>query len=319
MGNNFTESARQALVVMKNEIKKYFSGKRMLVFLVWMAIIVFVIVVAPYMFGSEANPVYFLMMASLVVLMASTLFASISIVSEYEERTALIVFTRPIRKTSIFIGKALACLVLTIAFTALYYLIAVIVSAVINGSVSADMFTSFGLACAYAFGTTGIAMMVSSMMKKGSTSTIITFVILAVIITAFSLVLNAAKVDSFWMIDQAANSITTCSEEYRTMTNESIAELFSKLADPNTFIDFDQFAAVLSAMVVPGPTSQQLLAAMLVPDATGKTAWSLTVLIDSMGDFTVVEPDYLRDCLVMIVWGLIAMIGAFFAFIKREF
>ena len=196
MGSNFAEATRQAFVVMKNEIKKYFSGKRMFVFLALMGIIVFVIVVAPYMFGSEANPVYFLMMSALVVLMAATLFASISIVSEYEERTALIVFTRPIRKTSIFVGKALACIVLTVGFTALYYIIAAIVSLVIKGDVSVDLLTSFGLACAYAFGTIGIAMFVSSIMKKGSTATIITFVILAVIITAFSLVLNAANVNS---------------------------------------------------------------------------------------------------------------------------
>ena len=30
-------------------------------------------------------------------------------------------------------------------------------------------------------------------------------------------------------------------------------------------------------------------------------------------------PDYLRDTLVMIAWGLISMVAAFFAFIRREF
>ena len=39
MGNSFGESLRQAFVVMKNEIKKYFSGKRMFVFLALLAII----------------------------------------------------------------------------------------------------------------------------------------------------------------------------------------------------------------------------------------------------------------------------------------
>ena len=72
MGSNFSEAVRQSFVVMKNEIKKYFSGKRMFVFLALLAIIVFVLVVAPYMFGSKANPVYFLMMSSLVVLMPGT-------------------------------------------------------------------------------------------------------------------------------------------------------------------------------------------------------------------------------------------------------
>ena len=90
------ETVRQSFVVMKNEIKKFFSGKRMLVFSLILAAIIFVLAVAPYLVGSEAKPFMFVAVASLVVLMASTLFASICIVSEYEERTALIVFTRPI-------------------------------------------------------------------------------------------------------------------------------------------------------------------------------------------------------------------------------
>ena len=110
------EVIRQSYVVMKNEIKKFFSGKRMMVFSIILAAIIFVLAVAPYLVGSTAKPFMFVAVASLVVLMASTLFASISIVSEYEERTALIVFTRPISKASIFTGKLLACLVVTIGF-----------------------------------------------------------------------------------------------------------------------------------------------------------------------------------------------------------
>ncbi len=317
MGSSFTEAVRQSLVVMKNEIKKYFSGKRMFVFLALLGIIVFVIVFAPYMFGNEANPTYFLMMSSLVVLMASTLFASISIVSEYEERTALIVFTRPIRKTSIFAGKALACLVLTIGFTALYYIIAIIVSAAVKGSVSADMFTSFGLACAYAFGTIGIAMFVSSIMKKGSTATIITFVILAIIITAFSLVLNAANVDSFWMIDQAAGSIETCSQDYRDMTNVAIEQLINALMDPTNFIHFDKFASNLDTYqgVIIAP---DVLLNGLVPNLAD-SAWDLSVLANSTGAMEIKAPDYVRDTFVMIGWGVVGMVAAFVAFLRREF
>lgn len=317
MGSSFTEAVRQSLVVMKNEIKKYFSGKRMFVFLALLGIIVFVIVFAPYMFGNEANPTYFLMMSSLVVLMASTLFASISIVSEYEERTALIVFTRPIRKTSIFAGKALACLVLTIGFTALYYIIAIIVSAAVKGSVSGDMFTSFGLACAYAFGTIGIAMFVSSIMKKGSTATIITFVILAIIITAFSLVLNAANVDSFWMIDQAAGSIETCSRDYRDMTNAAIEQLINALMDPTNFIHFDKFASNLDTYqgVIIAP---DVLLNGLVPNLAD-SAWDLSALANNTGAMEVKAPDYVRDTFVMIGWGVVGMIAAFVAFLRREF
>ena len=312
MGNDFAESARQSYVVMKNEIKKYFSGKRMLVFAILLAVIVFVITVAPYIFGSKANPVYFYMLAQLVVLMAATLFASISVVSEYEERTALIVFTRPIRKGSIFIGKVLACIILTVAFTILYYIIAAIVGLCVNGSIDADILTSLGLACAYAFGAIGVAVLISSLMKKGSTSTIITFVVLAIIVVAMSMVLNAANVDSSFMIDQSADSIMTCSQEYRDMTNEALKKIYEDLMTPSKFVKFDIYELVLAQ---PGVTAAMLESAL---DPT-KGAWTLAEVI---GDFSTIEvkaPDYGHDAIVMLMWGLIGLIGGFVAFIRREF
>jgi len=301
-----TENIRQSYVVMKNEIKKFFSGKRMMVFSIILAAIVFVLAVAPYLVGGEAQPFMFVAVASLVVLMASTLFASISIVSEYEERTALIVFTRPISKFSIFTGKMLACLVVTIGFTFLYYIIAIIVGLLVDHSFSPDMMVSFGLASAYAFATTGIAMLVSAFLKKASTSTIITFVILAVIFMALSLVLNAASVDTSWMLYDCAGSIENSSSEYRDYTNEMLDSIVSMLSDPTTFLKADW---------------QQILEANHYDPIAFLTqvnlVWGLNAGTMDIGQ--VAEPDYLHDVIVMIVWGVVALAGAFVAFLRREF
>ena len=317
MGNSVFESARQAFVVMKNEIKKYFSGKRMFVFLVLLGIIVFVIVVAPYFFDSKANPMYFYMMSSLVVLMAATLFGSISIVSEFEERTALILFTRPIRKTSIFIGKMMACLTLTIAFMLLYYIIAMVVSAIVDGIVSGELFVSFGLSCVYAFGTIGIAMFISSIMKKGSTATIITFVILAVIVTAVSMVLEASSVNHSWMIDTASESIMNCSTDYRDWYNGMMASIQASIGSPETFIAEPFY----NPLLVNGTSYDGLILALTTPTGpNGETAWYLGEKIaESIGASLITAPDYLHDILVMFAWGAIGMVAAFLAFLRREF
>ena len=306
MGNSFKESARQSFVVMKNEIKKYFSGKRMLVFSIILVAIIFIIAVTPYLVGGTAKPFMFVAVASLVVLMASTLFASISIVSEYEERTALIVFTRPIRKTSIFMGKMLACFIVTIGFTLLYYIVAIIVGLIVEQSFNADMLISFGMACAYAFATTGIAMLVSSVLKKGSTSTIITFVILAVIVMAMSLVLQAASVDTSWLLYDAANSIQNSSSAYRDYTNEMIDQLVAMLSDPSTFFKPDY----VETLVADGYNPVDFMAEVV-------KIWNLNGSTIDLGQVT--EPDYLHDVLVMMVWGIVGLIGSFAAFLRREF
>ena len=306
MGNSFSESLRQSFVVMKNEIKKFFSGKRMLVFSIILVAIIFILAVTPYLVGGQARPFMFVAVASLVVLMASTLFASISIVSEYEERTALIVFTRPISKASIFTGKALACLVVTIGFTFLYYVVAMLVGLIVDHSVSGDMMVSFAMAAAYAFATTGIAMMVSSFMKKASTSTIITFVILAVIIMALSLVLQAASVDSSWLLYDAAASIENSSSAYRDFTNEILNELAESLSDPSTF-----FIPGWESIIAADGYDSVLFKAEVVK------IWALNGSSMNLGQVT--EPDYLHDSIVMLAWGLVGLIGSFVLFIRREF
>jgi len=300
------EVLRQSYIVMKNEIKKFFSGKRMLVFSLILAAIIFVIAVAPYLVGSEAKPFMFVAVASLVVLMASTLFASISIVSEYEERTALIVFTRPISKFSIFTGKMMACLLVTIGFTFLYYLVAILVGLIVDHEFSADMMVSFGLASAYAFATTGIAMLVSSLLKKASTSTIITFVILAVIFMALSLVLNAASVDTSWMLYDCAGSIENASSGYRDYTNEVLNELTETLSNPESFFK-QNWAQIL--------TDDGYNPMVFMAEVT--KIWGLGEAVGDLGQVT--EPDYLHDTIVMIVWGLVGLVAAFVAFIRREF
>ena len=181
------------------------------------------------------------------------------------------------------------------------------------------MFVSFGLACAYAFGTIGIAMLVSSIMKKGSTSTIITFVILAVIITALSMVLNAANVNSSWMIDQAANSIMECSEEYRDMMNELYASLAQMLNDPSTFVNFDTYAAAFTLLYPGAGVTKEMLITAIITPVDGKIAFDFSAASTEIMNLEVKIPDYLKDTLVMIAWGFISMVAAFFAFIRREF
>ena len=302
------EAVRQSLVVMKNEIKKFFSGKRMMVFSLILAAIIFVIAVAPYLVGSEAKPFMFVSIASLVVLMASTLFASISIVSEYEERTALIVFTRPISKFSIFTGKMLACLVVTIGFTLLYYVVAMIVGLLVDHSVSADMWVSFGMACAYAFATTGIAMLVSSLLKKASTSTILTFVVLAVIFMALSMVLGAAGTDTSWLLNDASESIEYASSDYRDFTNDMLNDLAQMLSSPASFFVLTWRTVIESYGTVDPDTFLTMV----------KSVWAMGGTEEfNLGQVT--EPDYAYHAIVMIVWGLLGLVGAFVAFLKREF
>lgn len=312
------ETFRQAYVVMKNEIKKYFSGKRMLLFLVLLVIILAVLTSAPYLVGdgfSEGQMLsMYLTMAPLVVLMGSTLFASITIVSEYEERTALIVFTRPISKTSIFLGKFSASIVVTIAFTALYYLYSVVMMSVYFGNIDSGIPASFGLSCAYAFGCIGIAMLISGVMKKSNTATILTFVVLMILITAVSMVLSIAGFNVDWMIDQASTSISSCSPGYREYSDAQMQAIAALLMDVSNFINFEKFREILLAA---GLTPDNIVT--VITALSNSEVWNLAALGEMLGEMSVQVPNVLRDIAVMFSWGLLSLIAAFIMFLRREF
>ena len=213
MKEGVADDLRQSYVVMKNEMTKFFRGKRMLIFL-GLAIAVFLLItVLPYLVGESLSKdpeqiiLNYISFVSLLVLLAATLFASVTIVSEYEERTALILFTRPIKKSSVFLGKFSASLVIGVAFVIMYYIFVALISLIVARGIDPALAKSLLLAIMYAIGAFGVAILISSIMKKASTSTIITFVILLMILPIISMALSIS-VDVWWMLDQASNAIS---------------------------------------------------------------------------------------------------------------
>lgn len=205
--NDFLDDVRQAIVVMKNEVTKYARGKKLVIFAIITALILAVVTATLVIWGdglgdSSSKLAYlYAIIMSILVLIAVTLFASTALVSEFEERTALILFTKPIRKWTIFLGKFMASLLVTVGFVVLYYLVVIILSLVGPGYVDGAIFVSLGLAVCYVFGCSGIGFLISSVMKKASTSSILTFFTLALLLEILvSVVVMAANIGNPWYV-----------------------------------------------------------------------------------------------------------------------
>lgn len=215
VGFDFKDDTRQAFVVMRNEITKFLRGKKIILFTLLIVSVLALLTAVLFIFGDDdmtgkdVCEVY-ASFASLIVLVAVTLFSSTSIASEFEERTALILFTKPIRKWSIYFGKFMASILIETAYLVAFYAITIGVSLAKTGEFPGAMGTSLVLAFCYMLGATGIALLISSVMKKSSTSSIMTFVTLLLLLSVVSMSLTIADYDPYWMFDQAANSITYC-------------------------------------------------------------------------------------------------------------
>ena len=213
--NSFQDDVRLSVVIMKNEFLKQIRGKRIMVYGILMAIILAALTgVILYMgdldeYTPQVMGLNYISMVNLMVIIGVTLFTATSVVSEFEERTALILFNRPIKKISIYIGKFLGGFLMLTALMAVYYAIVMIICLALTG-VPSELFESFGYAMCYIFATSGVAMMFSSLMKKSSTASIVTFFTLVLLFdVVFSVIAIIAELDDPWfMLNTAAQAVT---------------------------------------------------------------------------------------------------------------
>jgi ABC-2 type transport system permease protein len=139
--NSFSDDIRLAVVIMKNEFLKQMRGKRLLIFGIITGMILVCITAAlalvdnPVIDSPKSFCELFLGILTLFMIIGATLFGATTVVSEFEERTALILFNRPIEKWSIYVGKFVAAFLIVVAFVVIYYLYVIIASMMLAGGI----------------------------------------------------------------------------------------------------------------------------------------------------------------------------------------
>ena len=212
MNADFTDDIRQAYVVAKNEIKKFMVGKKIILFGLLVIALELLNLAVPLIWGDgftcgEDCAVTLLGNNVLFIVIAAILFTATSIVSEFEEHTALVLFTKPIKKWSIYFGKLLASVVIMMAFVSVLY-IYTIIACVGTTEIPSGILPSFGLAACGVIATSGLAIMLSSIFKKGSTASIMTLVLYLLILNIVgALIATYTDIGTWWMLNEAMPDI----------------------------------------------------------------------------------------------------------------
>jgi len=203
------DDLRQSYVIAVNEVRKFIRGKKLLVYVIIVALLFLLWTILPALAREHFTDVYtspveliyiYLYIMMLLIPLAAALFASNTIVSEFEERTALVLFTRPVKKTSIFLGKLAGCLVLETLLIVIYYLCLALVSLIYFKTVPTELFILLGIACLAITASTGIALLMSSLLKRSSTTIALTFFMLIMIIPIVSFMLTIGGVHDTWFM-----------------------------------------------------------------------------------------------------------------------
>ena len=188
MDKGIKDDFRQIGVVTQYELYKHIRSRRLLIFAGLMALLFVLITALSFVLNgklpddSKAFIELYVGFISLLIIVGVSLLCAPTIASEFEERTALLIFPRPIKRTSFFVGKVLACYIVCGAVIIAYYLACIVLSFIAAGGVYGSTFGSLGMALLFMLGAGGFALLMSSLFKKSSTAMIITIATLLLIL-----------------------------------------------------------------------------------------------------------------------------------------
>ena len=209
----FADDIRQVGVVTQYEILKHLRSKRFFIFAGIAGLVFLLITVLNFIFegGLPDDPRKFMKMymglVYIMVILGVSLLCASTIASEFEERTALLMFPRPIKKTSFFAGKVLACYIICGLIVIIYYLVCMIVSVIAAGGICPDTFGSLGMALLYMVGAGGFALVMSSLFKKSSSAIIVTIMILFMVFLIVDNIMISSGVEPMFSINYAGKDI----------------------------------------------------------------------------------------------------------------
>ncbi len=209
---------KQVFAVMGNEILKFIRGKKMYIYIAIIALFIAMdLTILLLVEDDQGNRLSLLedgttiaygIMGDLsfVLLIMATLFAAGSISSEFEERTALILLTKPIKRTSVLAGKYLASVSVGVATLVLYLVVALVLILIGGGNLDGDLFAGLGMYLMFVLMSVAIAMLISSFAKKSSTSALLTLFFLLIFPLIFEAILGSRGVDTWFLIGSLRTS-----------------------------------------------------------------------------------------------------------------
>jgi len=213
MNKGVGDDLRQIGVVTKYEILKHVRSKKMFIFAGIVVLLFVLITVLNFVLNGKLpdEPKEFVTgyvnLVSLVVILGASLFFAPAIASEFEERTALLMFPRPIKKTSFFMGKVLACCAVCGMIITAYYAAVILFCVAYTGGLEATAFASLGLALLFMLGTGGFALFISSISRRGATAVVITIATLLLVFNIVDSMFSLFRFEPVFSVTYAGTDI----------------------------------------------------------------------------------------------------------------
>jgi ABC-2 type transport system permease protein len=144
----------------------------------------------------------------ILAIICAVFFAGDAIASEFEHKTGYILFPNPVKRTTIVVGKYIACVVSTAIIIIIAYLILAGALLGFYQQVPGGILGSMAIALILACSVISMAFVFSSVLKGGMGATIATLLTYLVIFSAISGALSVAGYDPWFMPNRAGDAVT---------------------------------------------------------------------------------------------------------------
>ncbi len=201
-------------VVIGYEFLKHIRRKRLYVILALTLLAeLAVLILLPALQGSYPDNV--LVMASILTIgpglaaIGAVFFAGDAVAGEFESKTGFILFTNPVTRITLVVGKYIAGYAAVVILILFSYLVIAISLLSIYGTVPVEMYKSLGLALLYGGSIISVTFLFSSFSKGAMGATVITLVLIMVIDPIIDAVLLMTNNPHWFLLSTAGDSIAT--------------------------------------------------------------------------------------------------------------
>ena len=200
-------------VVTRYEFLKHIRRKRLYVVLgLTLAAELAVLIGLPaLMDGYPSNVMVMASMLSIgpsLATIGAVFFAGDAIAGEFESKTGFILFTNPVRRITLVVGKYLACCAAVTLLIIFGYAIVSISLLVIYGNVPIETAKSFGLCLLFAGSVLSVTFLLSSISKGAMGATVMTLLFIMVISGIIESVLMMAGQPTWFLLSTAGDSVS---------------------------------------------------------------------------------------------------------------
>lgn len=198
------------------ELEKHIRNRRLLIMAIIAVAMPLVYYVLPKLTGKDLTDDAGMLMTmnlgfvNLLVIISGAVFIGDSVSGEIQNKTALLLFPTPQRRTSIFLGKIISAVIATWAVIMIYYLVTFFEVGLIFGfeRIDTGFLKSFLLALLYGLSVVSVVFLLSGIMKR-SISVILTGILsFFMVLPIVSKVLQGIDIEPWFLVTYSAGLIT---------------------------------------------------------------------------------------------------------------